>query len=136
MSESSAHQKLVNIAYNYILTLIPENNHVLIERDSPDAKKPTSTGNFIPDVFYNYDGIMVIGEAKTLDDFDRTHSKAQYEEYFNCLYQGDGEKIMVVAVPWQIVPDAKNYFRLLNKKYGMGIKIIVLNEFGRKDYVE
>ena len=83
MGESRSHINLVNIALEYIRTLVPQEQWTLIEVDSADSGRPTNvTGRFIPDVqFWNND-LYILGEAKTINDFEREHSRKQYEAYF------------------------------------------------------
>ena len=74
---------------------------------------------------------MIIGEAKTINDFDRTHSRDQYDAYIKECKNFFGKSTLVVSVPWQIVATAKNYFRRLKKVFDADIQIIIINELGR-----
>ena len=78
---------------------------------------------------------MFIGEAKTELDFDRKHSKEQYDSYLEELDNYDGEGWLVISVPWQIVPTAKNYFKRKKNIKGIQCKIIILNELGKEHIV-
>jgi hypothetical protein len=77
---------------------------------------------------------MFIGEAKTELDFERKHSKEQYDSYIEELNNFDGEGWLVISVPWQVVPTAKNYFRRKKLMDGLQFEIIILNDLG-KEYV-
>lgn len=133
--ESQEHIELVKIAYQYISEKIEEENRPLIELDSSGCNSSFRVqGNFIPDVYYSLDGRMFIGEAKTELDFDRKHSKEQYDSYIEELNNFDGEGWLIISVPWQIVPTAKNYFRRKKFKGDLQFEIIILNDLG-KEYV-
>lgn len=131
MGESRSHIELVNIAFEYIKTLVPQEQWALIEVDSADSNRPTIvTGRFIPDVqFWNND-VYIIGEAKTINDFEREHSRNQYEAYISECGQFHGQATLVVAVPWQLVMTAKNYFRRRKKDLNYVFDVVILNELG------
>lgn len=134
--ESQAHIDLVKIAFQYISEKIEEENRPLIETDSSGNNSSFRVqGNFIPDVYYSLNGRMFIGEAKTEQDFERKHSKEQFESYLEELRNFDGEGWLVISVPWQIVPSAKNFFRRKKCKEGIQSKIVILNELGKEHIV-
>lgn len=130
--ESQAHVELVNIAAEYIKSIIPEEYHIFMCTDtmgSNDAIKVI--GNYIPDVYYCYNNQLVIGEAKTLNDFDRLHSKEQFIAYMNEFLIFQGKTTLVVSVPWQLVLTAKNYFIRLRREMQVDANVVILNEIGR-----
>ena len=132
MGESRTHMDLVSRTYEYIKTIIPKENHWLIQYDSPDSSRPAYvTDNVVPDVYYCYQDMLVIGEAKTIDDFERLHSKKQYDAYVKECLSFKGKSIIVISVPWQLVATAKNYFRRLKQNACLDARIIVINEMGR-----
>lgn len=132
MSESRNHVELVAIAVQYIKTIVEPDLHAIIQYDSPDSARPTKViGNYIPDVYYWHNDQLIIGEAKTINDFDRTHSRDQYDAYIKECKNFFGKSTLVVSVPWQIVATAKNYFRRLKKVFDADIQIIIINELGR-----
>lgn len=134
--ESQTHINLVNIAAEYIKSIVPEYEHSLIYMDSAGNNNSVRViGNYIPDVYYNYGNKLVIGEAKTLNDFERQHSKEQFEAYMNEFLLFQGECILVVSVPWQLVITAKNYFSILRRKMGVVVDIIIINEMSRCFFV-
>ena len=81
MSESREHADLVRCIYSYVKSIVPESLHCLIELDTIDTKKPPCVGGYIPDVYYHWMGHLIIGEAKTINDFSRTHSYQQFAAY-------------------------------------------------------
>ena len=130
--ESQAHINLVNIALQYIKNVIPAENYELIQMDSAGSNNAIKIiGNYVPDIYYKYDGKLIIGEAKTINDFDRTHSQNQFDAYINECELFDGEALLVVSVPWQLVSTAKNQFRRIKSNKNIQTRVIVINEIGR-----
>ena len=130
--ESQAHIDLVNRVLEYSKLIIPQDNYNLIQVDSDGANSNFRTNNnFVPDVFYKFDDLLVIGEAKTYDDFERKHSKEQYDDYIDeCRYYSGTSKL-VIGVPWQLVMTAKNYFKRIKKRENLDFEIIIVNEIGK-----
>lgn len=129
--ESQAHIGLVKTIYNYILKLVNEENHCLIEMDSSGNNSNVRVmNNFVPDVFYSFDNLMIIGEAKTEHDFDRKHSLQQYDAYIKECSVFQGEAILIIGVPWQISATAKNFFRRKKNKEEISFKVVVIDEMG------
>ena len=132
MSESRNHIELVAVAVKYIKTIVAPELHAIIQYDSADSSRPTRViGNFIPDVYFWHNDQLIIGEAKTINDFDRPHSLDQYEAYIKECKSFYGHSTLVISVPWQVVATAKNYFRRLKKEFATDIPIIIINELGR-----
>ena len=132
MSESRNHIELVAVAVKYIKTIVAPELHAIIQYDSADSSRPTRViGNFIPDVYFWHNDQLIIGEAKTINDFDRPHSLDQYEAYIKECKSFYGHSTLVISVPWQVVATAKNYFRRLKKEFATDIPIIIINEWGR-----
>lgn len=130
--ESQAHINLVNITAEYIKNIVPEDGHPLIYMDTSGNNNAVRViGNYIPDVYYNHGGKLVIGEAKTINDFERQHSKEQFEAYMNEFLLFQGECTLVVGVPWQLVITAKNYFMRLRRQMGVDVNVIIINEMSR-----
>ena len=129
MGESRNHIELVSIAYHCALTFVPKGMECLVKADTADSEKPSHIiDNFIPDVFYWHDDLLIIGEAKTINDFDKPHSKAQYKAYLQECQNFSGKSILIISVPWQLMISAKNYFKLLSRDMGKKIRIIIINE--------
>ncbi len=40
---------------------------------------------YVPDLYYKYNDLIIIGEAKTENDLERVHSINQFESYINHL---------------------------------------------------
>lgn len=130
--ESKAHINLVGIIAEYIKGIVPEAGHPLIYMDtSGNSNAVKVIGNYIPDVYYNCGDRLIIGEAKTINDFERQHSKEQFEAYMSEFLLFQGKCTLVVGVPWQLTMTAKNYFVRLRRKMGVDVEVIIINEMSR-----
>ena len=130
--ESQAHIDLVNVALDYIKKAIPVENHGLIQMDSAGNNSGVRViGNYVPDIYYNFNQLLIIGEAKTINDFERIHSREQFTAYVDECEIFVGKSIIVAAVPWQLIPTAKNYFRRIKMQRNVDIQFVVINELGR-----
>ena len=131
MSESLCHIELVKRVLNYVKTVVDPSFHDLIEVDNSVSSKPSRiVGNYIPDVYFFYDKRLILGEAKTLDDFDRRHSQEQFAAYLKECSSYVEHGMFVIAVPWTLVNTAKNLFRRKKKEMSSLMKIIVLDDIG------
>lgn len=132
MSESSKHIELVNQAFEYAKTVLPEGYHRMIQLDSPDSDMhPIMIDSFIPDLYYQVGEQLIIGEAKTENDFENKHTRMQINAYIHeCNYYQD-KGLLIISVPWQISATAGNYIRRLRRKGLLHCKVIVLNDAGK-----
>lgn len=136
MSESIEHQNSVRRIVEYVKALVPKETLDRICADLPDYEKPSlAYDSFIPDVEYSYNGTLILGEAKTYDDYNREHSRKQYEAYVRECKKYPGEATIIIAVPWQLHITAKNHFLHLKKKQNVNIKIVIMSENGLKEIV-
>ena len=136
MSESIEHQNYVRKIVEYVREIIPCEFADRIRADLPEYEKPTlAYDSYVPDVLYSYKGMLVIGEAKTYDDFNREHSRRQYEAYIKECARCPGDTIIIIAIPWQLFLTAKNHFLLLKRKYNVKVSIVVISENGKIDKV-
>lgn len=111
--------------------MIPEKDICFLKADLFECEKPSLVyGSFVPDVMYCYNGLLIIGEAKTFDDYDREHSYKQYESYMKECQRFPGETYIVICIPWALFISAKNHFKLLKKKYCENTNVIVLTDNG------
>ena len=134
--ESAEHIGLVGIARRYVENRVGVQNANLILVDSSgESVGERVVDNYVPDVYYKDSKCMILGEAKTFSDFDRPHSKRQFDAFIKELCMFSGEKVLVVSVPWQLFFAAKNYFKVKKRKEGYDICIVVLNDCGRCDCV-
>ena len=69
-----------------------------------------------PDVFFEYNGVMFIGEAKTSDDILREHSINQYYSYLKKCSLNQGHATFVLAVPLEDRARANNILVKIKKE--------------------
>lgn len=133
MGESSLHMKLVTIAHEQIRKIVPQSEWNFIAVDSPDTPKPQQiAGNFIPDVLLWRGNVLVIGEAKTHNDFQTLHSQEQYKAYLETCSSFDGDSTFVIAVPWELFLTAKHFFSKKKQEMGISTRIIIVNQIQKK----
>ena len=136
MNESLEHQIFVKRIVEYVRTIVPNEYLDRIRADLPEHEKPMlAYDNFIPDVLYSYGTSLIIGEAKTFDDYNRNHSRRQYEAYVKECKNFPGRSMIVIAGPWQLYITAKNHFLQLKKKYDAEFSIVVISENGLSDVI-
>lgn len=133
MAESAEHINYVIMISNYVKELLPVNEHPFIMTDSPNevAGTPPVAGNYRPDVYYQNNGLLIIGEAKTDPDFDRQHSINQYKSYFEECDYFAGMAMLVVGGSWRISAALANMLRNIKRQYGYRAKAIVINNLGQ-----
>lgn len=132
MSESQAHIELVRVALKFIRSKVDPDLHSVIQFDAANSLRPAKViGNFIPDVLFWHGNQLIIGEAKTVNDFSMPHSYKQYDAYMRECQNFYGQAMLVISVPWEMLATAKNYFRRLKKLYCVNFSIFVIDEFGR-----
>lgn len=128
MSESADHRKLVELIIEYVSNQVGHDYVCFIESDISDEHSlPQLTDEgFRPDVFYEYNGLLIIGEAKTSDDIMREHSKQQYASYLKKCALYDGSAEFVISVPWLDQATANNILKKMRCDYPGEYKIKVL----------
>ena len=132
MSESAQHRQLVNQIIDEVIGIVGHSNRCFIMSDAVDGYSlPNLTEEgFRPDVFYQCDNQMIIGEAKTSEDVLRLHSKLQYESYIKKCSVFVGRAILIVAVPWTEHATIHNILRKLKSKYPGDYIIKILDGVG------
>lgn len=132
MAESAAHIGYVEQLDAYVKGLLSGNEHVHILIDTPNSTEypPHVVNNFRPDLYYNHDGKLIIGEAKTDDDFNRPHSIAQYKSYMEECRLFDGDSLIVFSCSWMVAPALANLIRNIRRAEGNKTKIKIVNELG------
>ena len=70
MSESAQHLQLINLIIDEVVDMVGEANRCFIMSDAADgyALSPLTEEGYRPDVYYQYQNHLIIGEAKTSDD--------------------------------------------------------------------
>ena len=136
MSESLIHYNYVKKIFKYVLGMIEPEESCLIRADLFEYEKPNLIyDEYIPDVMFRNNKKLIIGEAKTLEDYKTEHSYCQYKAYFKECSMFPGESTIIICVPWQLYISAKNHFKLLKKISSPKTTIIVLSDVGMEDKI-
>lgn len=132
MSESAQHLQLVNLIIDEVVGMVGEANQCFIMSDAADgyALSPLMEERYRPDVYYQYQNLMVIGEAKTSDDVTRLHSKMQYESYLKKCSLFNGQAVFLAAVPWTEHAAIHNILRKLRLKYPGTYEVRIIDGIG------
>ena len=132
MGESSIHKNYIQLIYNKTLKIIPDNHSKLILVDGYDSllKNDISPiiGGYRPDLYYEFDSLMIIGEAKTQEDFSKKHSINQYNEYLKNCANYNGTSYLLLCCPWQCTVSLKSIIKKLKSNYSDKINIIFIDE--------
>lgn len=132
MSESAQHLQLVNLIIDEVVGMIGETNKCFIMSDAADgyALSPLMGDGYRPDVYYQYQNKLIIGEAKTSNDVARIHSKSQYESYLKECSLFGGNAVFVVAVPWTEHASIHNILKKLQRKYPGTYEVRIIDGIG------
>lgn len=127
MPESIQHHQLVQILKLEMQAVVPPDRWRLIQIDSPDSLNPPSKTieKYRPDAYYQFEELLVIGEAKTSNDVEKQHSRAQYESYLRECSNFSGQAILIIVVPLLEQASANNILQNLKKKFLGDYQIIV-----------
>lgn len=129
MSESLQHHYYVKFVYNYVKGLISPEDVCFIKADLFECEKPRLLfESFIPDVLFCHSGQLIIGEAKTFEDYKTDHSYRQFESYMKECSKFSGQTSIVICLPWQLFFSAKNHFGILKRKYSNKTKVIIISD--------
>ena len=132
MGESIIHKQYIDIIYNYCLNIVPNNHSKLILIDNDDnlliREVPPIINGYRPDLFYEFNSLLIIGEAKTEKDYYTNHSLNQYKEYIKYCSHYGGDSYLIICCPWMCTGDIKNIIRKISKEYKNKINIIILDE--------
>lgn len=118
MPESAQHIELVKIVLSKAKEIVPNKYWPFIAVDdicSSNLPPQTSEG-YRPDLLYNFDGLLVIGEAKTSKDVERPHSCNQYKSYLRKCKAFPGTSYLIMAVPWTEKIEIHNLLTRLKKQ--------------------
>lgn len=106
MSESTEHSDLVSILQGYMAESFCGGNRTRVFVDSlaiNSVERPPPIAGYIPDAYVQLDdgAAVAIGEAKSLRDFENTHTDVQTIAFLKrCAMATDS--VFVMAVPWPI----------------------------------
>lgn len=132
MSESLQHRQLVKLIFDETLTIIGQDNKMLIASDAIDGLTlpPLTSEGFRPDIYYCFNDTLIIGEAKTSEDIERLHSRSQYESYIRKCSLFAGKAFFIIAVPWTDHATVNNIVKKIAKRYPGRYTIKILDGIG------
>lgn len=122
MSEKSGHIRLVELLSQWIISnlLNGDDGHIFVDHPLESYKKPPIIAHSVPDVFVPQTkkrGI-IIGEAKTSNDIENSHTYYQINDFLAKCAEFD-DSILVLAVPWDMVPLMDSIARKLKINCGI-----------------
>lgn len=122
MAESAIHTDLVRRLVQWMVTCPEYDESARIFVDLPEVRtenKPRSVLGYFPDLICETKivGSTYIGEAKIASDIETHHSRAQLAGYLKFL-SGVENGRLVLAVPWQCVPQSKSLVRAIQRLHG------------------
>ena len=127
MPESIQHHKLVRFLTSQVKEIVPTECWSLIQIDSPESLNltPQTQEGYRPDVYYRFNGLLIIGEAKTAKDVEMQHSRVQYESYLKECSVFEGQAYFLLAVPLLEKATANNILQRMKKQILGDYQIIV-----------
>ena len=136
MPESEEHANLVAILHSYIADRFcaGEADRVLTDTVSGQSRmRPPSVAGYIPDAYLMLNDCtgVVIGEAKSMNDLENSHTEAQIAAFMNRCGMMEGS-VFILAVPWPIERFARALLRNFRDREGLRqVETIVLSEITR-----
>ena len=132
MAESNKHREYIGYIQEKAYKLVPKDCRklVLVDNESnPGNQIPSFTlEGYRPDIYYCHLNLLIIGEAKTMDDILTSHSKKQYNSYIKACEEFPGTSYLILATSWLSAPALNNHFRVQLQKSVKKLNIIVLDE--------
>lgn len=129
MGESAKHVDLINLMKDKIC-FNEDVDAALILLDLPSDRKngPPTINGFKPDLYYDFNQLLIIGEAKTKDDLLNEHTKSQIETYIKLCANYVGQSRLYLAVPWMESVLANSLIKKISKELGVSITYFVVDE--------
>ena len=133
MSESSEHRGLVVAMADYLVRQYPG---IIVDKDvqiKPGDPLPQKIGEHRPDIYAYYMGndFRVVGEAKTSNDLENSHSNKQISTFVTHL-ESNHRGIFLLGISGEKADRAKTLLRFLSKD--MELKTTRLQIFDGFDY--
>jgi len=133
MAESEQHMNYVRQIVSYIETF-PNCCSDLIEADLPSYVGRTTkifSGHY-PDVYYNDNSMIILGEAKTDNDIENKHTTSQIKAYIEEELLFNGEKHIVFCCSFYSLATLMNLvIHLKNKTETKDIKFHFIDSLNR-----
>lgn len=129
MSESQKHKTLINLLVDRAKKLISPDLHSLLCVDnSLGISLPPLLEHARPDLYYCYEKLLIIGEAKTSKDISNSHSMLQFETYIEECNNFVGDKYLIIAVPWKEKALVSNLISKKMKEKRANFKFEIIDE--------
>jgi hypothetical protein len=138
MAESIVHMNYVRHMVDYAKKSFQSMDDVSLYVDLPESiRRPSATmGGHIPDLYYQDKKIFIIGEAKTENDIDNEHTRAQLNSYIEEVRYHNGEKHIIYCTGMLPFSQIKNIILRLKKKENLeGITFHIIDNFTRVNVV-
>ena len=130
--ESLKHIELVRQLIKYAMNIEGiERAFLQYDLSESSARPKKMLEGFIPDVYYDHNNNLVIGEAKTSSDYNRPHSIMQYESYMKQCSFYVGKAILILIVPWAEAISTKLLIKRIRDENGYKFKILILDDIGK-----
>ncbi len=128
MTESDKHVELVALLRDYIKMAF-DIEEVFLKCDMYGENRTHGLINgYIPDVFYNYNGKVIVGEAKTSNDIERSHSIEQYKSFLEYCFLNNKDACLIIAVSWTDTVSIKKILKRIKNKLNYNVKVIIIND--------
>ena len=113
-------------------SLIPSDLWSFIHLDTITSTKipPPLCSEHRPDLFFEYNSLLVVGEAKGKADFQRNRCIKQYHSFLRVCDEHGKNSHFILGIPWDEYRAAKNFLRQFRNSYSELINIIVVSENG------
>jgi calcineurin-like phosphoesterase family protein len=142
MAESITHINYVKTIHEYVLKNFAEcinNYNVLVDLPDSCSKPNKMQEGYVPDLYFENEKILIIGEAKTTKDFEREHTYNQLDSYMMKCHKFKEKAYLIICVPWEHYITAINYCNSKIRKNDLNLNVIVMNDIGdsvinEKDY--
>ena len=129
MGESAKHVDLINLMKDIICSKENIDAALMLSDDPSDRKNgPPTINGFKPDIYYDFNQLLIIGEAKTKDDLLNDHTKKQLEAYIKLCANYNGKSRLYLAVPWMESVLANNLIKKISKNIGVSVTYFVVDE--------
>lgn len=122
MAISRQHERLVGHIIRWIERAYSSRGDLCIYADHidwPSNHRPAAIGGFVPDVYAvgMTEALTIIGEAETSKGIEKAHTRNQIAAFIDFLVF-EVNPVLVVAVPWDAVPAARNLVRNVLRSRG------------------
>ena len=114
--ESEAHKKYVLNAVNYIkMRFGVDENQISTDLGEPGKTPPTVIDGFRADIYVHTPKYIIIGEAKTDNDINNMHTRAQLDSYIKEVKTFDQERHIVMSCSCAAYASMRNFLRIFRK---------------------